>query len=189
MRRPLEAISSAALLATLALTGCGSGSTASTRRPASIPFQSPAIVGSAIPAKYTCDGRDIPPPLEWGEVPAATKELAMFVLALTPTATGGSAISIDWAVAGINPKLHRLRAGKLPKGAHVGANSKGLRRYSVCPARGVSKTYEFAVYAVPSAGKIRAKFKGLQLLGELASSNSPTIAPAGGQFTFAYKRK
>ncbi|HEY6065280.1 MAG TPA: YbhB/YbcL family Raf kinase inhibitor-like protein, partial [Thermoanaerobaculia bacterium] len=33
--------------------------------------------GGAIPAKYTCDGSDVSPPLEWSGVPAETKSLAL----------------------------------------------------------------------------------------------------------------
>ncbi len=190
MRRPLQAISSAALLTTLALTGCGAGNVATTKKQAVIPFQSPAVAGSTLPAKYTCDGKDISPPLEWGQVPAGTKEVALFVLGLTPTPSGGSAIAIDWAVGGVDANLHRLAAGHLPKGTNVGVNSDGSHRYRVCPAKGSRKTYEFTVYAVPTgAKKLEGPFKGLQLLGELASNNSPSIAPAGGQFAVTYQRK
>lgn len=190
MRRPLQAISSATLLATLALTGCGSGTTAPTRQQANIPFQSPVVAGNVLPAKYTCDGRDISPPLEWGQVPAGTKEVALFVLGLTPTPSGGSAITVDWAVGGVDANLHKLAAGHLPAGTNVGSNADGSKHYSVCPAKGPRKIYEFAIYAVPkSAPKLQGPFKGLQLLGELASTNSPALAPAGGQFAVAYKRK
>src|SRR5260221_12388826 len=33
--------------------------------------------GQAIPAKYTCEGADISPPLEWSDVPAVAKSLAL----------------------------------------------------------------------------------------------------------------
>ena len=123
-------------------------------------------------------------------MPAGTKEVALFVLGLTPTPSGGSAIAIDWAVGGVDANLHRLAAGHLPKGTNVGANTDGSHSYSICPAKGSRKTYEFAVYAVPvGAPKLRGPFKGLQLLGELASNNSPSIAPAGGQFAVTYERK
>jgi hypothetical protein len=192
MRRPLHAISSAALLTTLALAGCGTGAAGTkTIKQASIPFGSPAISGkNTIPAKYTCDGKDISPPLGWGQVPAGTKEVALFVLGLTPTPSGGSSIAINWAVGGVDANLHKLAAGHLPKGTNVGANSDGSYGYKVCPAKGTRKTYAFSVYAVPArAPKLRGPFKGLQLLGELASNNSPSIAPAAGQFAAFYERK
>ena len=33
--------------------------------------------GGMIPSKYTCDGDEISPPLDWSDVPAATKSLAL----------------------------------------------------------------------------------------------------------------
>jgi Raf kinase inhibitor-like YbhB/YbcL family protein len=35
--------------------------------------------GQAIPAQYSCDGADQPPPLAWGEPPAGTKSFALVV--------------------------------------------------------------------------------------------------------------
>ncbi len=192
MRRPRQVISSTALLAMLALvTGCGSAPAPATRKQAAIAFGSPSISGkNTIPAKYTCDGKDISPPLGWGQVPAGTKEVALFVLGLTPTPAGGSAIAINWAVGGVDANLHKLAAGHLPKGTNVGSNSDGSRGYKICPAKGSRKTYEFAIYAVPGgAPKLKGPFKGLQLLGELASNNSPSIAPAAAQFAAFYERK
>ena len=34
---------------------------------------------ASIPAKYTCEGRDVSPPLQWSGVPAGTKCLALIV--------------------------------------------------------------------------------------------------------------
>ncbi|MEN6330804.1 MAG: YbhB/YbcL family Raf kinase inhibitor-like protein, partial [Smithella sp.] len=33
--------------------------------------------GSNIPSKYTCDGQDISPPLEWKDAPEGTKSFAL----------------------------------------------------------------------------------------------------------------
>jgi hypothetical protein len=33
--------------------------------------------GAMIPAKYTCDGQDISPPLAWADVPAGVAALAL----------------------------------------------------------------------------------------------------------------
>ncbi len=35
--------------------------------------------GTEIPKKYTCQGQDISPPLEWSDVPKGTKSLALIV--------------------------------------------------------------------------------------------------------------
>jgi phosphatidylethanolamine-binding protein (PEBP) family uncharacterized protein len=173
------------LLAVLALAGCGSSS-----KPTSISFKSPALVGGALPARYTCDGKDISPPLEWGKVPAANKELAVFILGLTPTSAGRYAVSIEWAVAGLNPALHRLAAGQLPTSANVGLTTAGRTRYSICPPPGQSKHYRFAVYGVPPGIGIPRHFKALELLRVLASPTSTQFgAQAGGSFHASYTRR
>ena len=33
--------------------------------------------GEAIPKKYTCDGENISPPLEWSDIPKGTKSIAL----------------------------------------------------------------------------------------------------------------
>ena len=33
--------------------------------------------GGLIPAKYTCDGADVSPPLQWNKVPEGTKSIAL----------------------------------------------------------------------------------------------------------------
>ena len=35
--------------------------------------------GEPIPAKYTCDGANVSPPLSWGEPPAGTQSLALIM--------------------------------------------------------------------------------------------------------------
>lgn len=184
MRRSLVAWLGSALSLTFAATGCGGSSPAP-----GISFKSAAIVRSAIPARYTCDGKDIAPPLEWGPVRSGTSELAVFLLALKPNpATGRFLFTIDWAIAGIDPSLHRLSAGELPPGASIGSTSKGKLRYSLCPPRGSHARYQFAVYAVPKSITVPARFSGPELLHALAEVSSNKIASQGGQFTAFYTR-
>jgi phosphatidylethanolamine-binding protein (PEBP) family uncharacterized protein len=187
MRPSMIATPAAVLLSALALTGCG-GSSAP--KSFTIQFRSSALVHGALPALYTCDGRDISPPVEWGAVPSTTSELALFVLGLKPNRkTGRYAFSIEWAVAGINPALHKLAAGQLPPGAHIGHEVDGkLARYHVCPAKGKHVNYQFALYAVPAAVAIRAKFQGEAILSALANPLSQTRANAGGAFVASYTR-
>jgi phosphatidylethanolamine-binding protein (PEBP) family uncharacterized protein len=43
-------------------------------------LSSPAFLdGTPIPAKYTCEGQDISPPLAWSRVPDGTKSLVLIV--------------------------------------------------------------------------------------------------------------
>jgi phosphatidylethanolamine-binding protein (PEBP) family uncharacterized protein len=193
MRRPPpKRIWGAALLAALALGGCGSGS--GDPRAAAVPrieLKSPAFATDALPARYTCDGRNISPPLEWGAVPTGAGQLALYLVGFTPdTTTGRYHLSIEWAVAGLNPALHRLAAGQLPPQAYLGVASDGKRqRYSICPKRGVSVHYQFEVYGVPAGATISRRFAGLSVLESLTARNSPTRADGHGGFVALYERK
>jgi phosphatidylethanolamine-binding protein (PEBP) family uncharacterized protein len=189
MRRPMPIASAAVLLSTLALALAGCGG-ASTPKAITVAFKSPALVGASLPALYTCDGKNISPPLEWGAVPSTTRELALFVLGLTPNhTTGGYKTSVEWAVAGVNPALHKLAAGELPPGAHLEKTAKlKTVHYSICPPRGVTKHYQFALYAVPASITVPPTFSGVKLLDLIASPESPDESNAGGAFLASYKR-
>jgi phosphatidylethanolamine-binding protein (PEBP) family uncharacterized protein len=202
MRHPPRSILAAAILSALALGGCGgSGVAAGTTKrkhdsKAStaatevklISFKSPAIE-HVIPARYTCDGENVPPPLEWGPVPPRTRELAVFVLGLTPSSGNTATISVEWAMTGISPMLHGLAAGTIPRGAHARLTSSNSTRYSICPARGHASHYEFLLYTVPnSVAAIPRRFSGLQLVTALGSSKG-SPASGGGEFRAIYRRR
>ena len=127
---------------------------------ASISLDSPAVLPVAngpaeLPAAYTCEGKDSWPALRWQGVPEGTQELVLFAMALAPVE---GKLFFDWAVAGIDPELEGLEAGRLPKGAVSGENSFGRRGYSICPPEGQSETYFFALYALPERLGARAGF-------------------------------
>jgi phosphatidylethanolamine-binding protein (PEBP) family uncharacterized protein len=183
----LKAISATLLLAALALAGCGS-SGSSTVSIQNVALTSAAIDGKEMPARYTCDGRNTPPPLEWGAVPAGTGSLVLFLVGITPEpSTKTYSVSVEWAVAGVNPTLHKLEPGKLPPGAYLGVGSNGKRRYSVCPKKGQLEQYQFELYGLPSGDSVVKKFVGLPLLAKLASRKS-SPADAHGDLIATYKR-
>jgi hypothetical protein len=187
MQHPKTTISSALLLVALALAGCGSGGS-ETKVVTPIHVASAAMPGTSIPVKYTCDGRDISPPLEWGTVPANTVSLVLFVLGLTPEpATKTDALSVEWAVAGLAPGLHRLAAGRLPPGAHIGTGIHG-ERYSICPEKGKRVQYDFELYGLSATEAVAANFPGLQVLEELNSGKGAS-ANAHGSFSVSYERR
>ncbi|HEX5853523.1 MAG TPA: hypothetical protein VFY36_10570 [Solirubrobacteraceae bacterium] len=189
MRQRPQAISSIALLLlTLALAGCGSSP--SPHINANIPFKSPAIARHSIPAEYTCDGRNVHPPLQWGEVPSGARELALFVLGLTPNqSTGRYRFTIEWGLAGVNPSLHKLTAGELSAGAHAGLNHNGKTHYSICPAKGKRKLYQFALYTVPPSLTVPQGFTDRELFKLVTYAGAPNPTRAGGAFKASYKRK
>jgi phosphatidylethanolamine-binding protein (PEBP) family uncharacterized protein len=188
MQRSAKTISGV-LLSALALAGCGSSS------PAAIPhtdisFKSPVIEGTKIPALYTCDGKDISPPFEWGPVPPQTKELAILVLSIAPSLTPGRyEVAPVWGIAGINPALHKIAAGQVPQGAHLGLTATGREHYELCPPKKLTANYQFSLYAVPSGVTVPPNFGDEQLLSGLASGNTPLASHASGGFPVIYKRK
>jgi phosphatidylethanolamine-binding protein (PEBP) family uncharacterized protein len=120
---------------------------------ASISLTSPVLnsaspAGAALPSAYTCDGRDSWPELRWQGVPAGSAELVLFAVNLQPVE---GKLFFDWAVAGLDPGLEGIEAGRLPKGAVVGRNGFGKLGYSVCPPKGSGETYLFILYALPRA--------------------------------------
>lgn len=125
---------------------------------ASLTLTSPAFQpGKALPSVHTCDGADTSPPLRWTGVPDGTAELVLLTLNFQPV---NEALFFDWAVAGLDPGLASLEAGKLPPGAVLGKNSFGKRGYSICPPSG-SETYIFMLYAIPSSLDLEAGFDPL----------------------------
>jgi phosphatidylethanolamine-binding protein (PEBP) family uncharacterized protein len=178
-----------ALALALALAGCGGSGTAATIKPLVVPFRSSAIHGGQIPAAYTCDGKDISPPVTWGAIPTSIEELALFALEITPAAQQRATITVEWAMTGIKPSLHHLSAGQTPAGAYVLKASNGHRHYSICPPKGQTKLYQFALYALPAGVHASREIGGLELLTNLNKTSPEYKAPAYGAFRASYTRK
>jgi Raf kinase inhibitor-like YbhB/YbcL family protein len=136
----------------------------------------------AIATRYTCDGSDISPAVNWSGVPEGTTELLL--VALDFEASNGSTRRFAWGVAGLKPTLTGLAAGHLPAGATVGRNEFGQDRYSVCPPRGRTHNYFVFLYALPH----RMAFKsGFDVNAAYVAAEREKLA--SGQSGFAYKRR
>lgn len=107
-----------------------------------------------IPTKYTCDGRDISPPLSWTEVPRGTKSLVLIVD--DPDAPDPQAPRmtwVHWVVYNLPPETSFIdkgaaNTGNLPKGAKQGINDWQNRYYGgPCPPVGCHR-YFFKLYAL-----------------------------------------
>ena len=99
-----------------------------------------------IPAEYSCNGRNVPPPLRWENPPPGTESLALIVD--DPDAVGG--LYIHWVVTGIAPTATEIVDGALPQGAQVSLNSGGKAAYlGPCPPAGTGvHHYRFQLYAL-----------------------------------------
>jgi phosphatidylethanolamine-binding protein (PEBP) family uncharacterized protein len=183
-----------ALLATAVLSGCSNTATTSTNalaavKPVAVPFSSSAVHGRKLPALYTCDGRNITPPLSWGAVPASVEELALFLVSTQRDKEGHTVLSIDWGLAGVKPRLHSLHAGEVPHGAFEVTDSNDRKGYSICPPHGQAESYSFIVFALPAGARATPSLSGTSLLRNLTYTSPQDEAPAYGSFTVAYKRR
>lgn len=94
-----------------------------------------------IPRKYTCDGEDINPPLDIGELPAEAKSLAIVVE--DPDAPSGT--WLHWLVWNI-PVTHHIGEDEVP--GDEGLNDFGRNAYGgPCPPSGTHR-YFFKIYAL-----------------------------------------
>jgi Raf kinase inhibitor-like YbhB/YbcL family protein len=74
-----------------------------------------------IPERYTRDGDNTSPPLEWSGVPDEAAELVL--ICEDPDAPRGT--FVHWLIAGLPPTPVVLEAGKLPPEAVLGRNDFG----------------------------------------------------------------
>jgi phosphatidylethanolamine-binding protein (PEBP) family uncharacterized protein len=126
---------------------------------ADMSLQSPAIIAAQgspgrLAATYTCDGGNSWPALNWGGIPDGSAELILYAMNVQPVE---GQLFVDWAVAGISPRLEEIDAGKLPSGAVVGENGFGKVGYSLCPT-GSGEIYMFALYALPQSLSLKRGF-------------------------------
>ncbi|MGM0556522.1 MAG: YbhB/YbcL family Raf kinase inhibitor-like protein [Myxococcota bacterium] len=106
--------------------------------------------GGSIPNKYTCDGREMSPPLQWTNVPEGATSFALVVS--DPDAPEGT--FMHWGMYGIpasetslNPKVGADE--KLESGARQAKNDFEKIGYgAICPPKGEEHTYKFTVLAL-----------------------------------------
>jgi Raf kinase inhibitor-like YbhB/YbcL family protein len=130
--------------------------------------------GAEIPMRYTCEGEDASPPLEWSGIPAGAKSLALVVD--DPDAPDPKAPRMTWvhwvlydvppAATGLPEAVAR---GALPAGTRQGVNDwKRTGWGGPCPPIGRHR-YFFKLYALdaplgdlgaPSKARLEAAMKG-----------------------------
>ena len=109
--------------------------------------------GAAIPALYTCEGKDISPPLAWNGIPAATKSLALIVD--DPDAPDPSAPKMTWVhwvlyniPATTSGLPEAVQPAALPVGTRQGINDWNRPGYGgPCPPVGRHR-YFHKLYAL-----------------------------------------
>jgi Raf kinase inhibitor-like YbhB/YbcL family protein len=177
MRRALAA----ALLAGLAACSGGGGTRVPERQvPETMTMTSRAFpAGGPIPARYTCAGQGVSPPLAWSRAPAGSAELALVVD--DPDAPGGT--FVHWVVAHLDPAARGLAEGAAPPGRQL-ANSAGRRAWSgPCPPGGAAHHYRFTVYALARRVQVAADAKPADSVAAIEAA-----ATARGRLVGTFRR-
>lgn len=159
----------ARMLALLALTAAGACSKTTTDEAAKPVAQSPAATrdntnmgsleltstafseGGAVPARFTCQGEDLSPPLAWRDPPIGTKSFAVIVDDPdAPDPKAPKQTFVHWVLYDLPADTRALPEGTKapPQGARAGKNDVGKTTYSgPCPPIGRHR-YFFKVYAL-----------------------------------------
>ena len=128
---------------------------------------------ASIPSKYTCDGADTSPPLEWSGAPSGTRSFALIVDDPdAPDPAKPKTVYVHWVVLNIAATTSKLaeNAAKtgLPQGVVQGSNDWGKKTYGgPCPPIGRHR-YFFKLYALdttldlknPNKPQLEAAMKG-----------------------------
>lgn len=96
-----------------------------------------------IPTKFTCDGEDAVPTLQWDDVPEGTKSFALTVL--DPDAPMGT--WIHWLVADISADVREVKGASPAGSLQVENDFKRLDWGGPCPPDKEHRYY-FTVYAL-----------------------------------------
>ncbi len=131
-------------------------------------IRSPAFQpNGSIPAKYTCDGDDLAPALEWSGVPEGTQSLALIVDDPdAPDPAAPKMTYVHWVLDDIPPSATGLPEGAtsrdLPEGTREGQNDWKRTGYGgPCPPIGRHR-YFFKLHALGTR------------LGQLGAGGPPT---------------
>lgn len=102
--------------------------------------------GAQIPARYTCKGQNINPPLTIMGIPAGAKSLSLIMH--DPDAVSGD--FVHWTMWDIAISTKSIAANSVPTGAIQGQNSGGQNKYmGPCPPAGTgTHHYLFELYAL-----------------------------------------
>ncbi len=105
--------------------------------------------GEMIPARYTCKGEDVSPPLSWNDAPQGTKTFAL--IADDPDAPMGT--WVHWVIYNIPASVKSLPEGVAPERKLKDGTLQGLNDFrkigygGPCPPSGVHR-YFFKLYAL-----------------------------------------
>jgi Raf kinase inhibitor-like YbhB/YbcL family protein len=106
--------------------------------------------GEKVPVRFTCEGDDISPPLQWTGAPVETRSFALILE--DPDAPRGT--WVHWVLFNLPGEAVELGPAvptlpELPSGARHGRNTAGDMGYAgPCPPPGKPHRYFFRLYAL-----------------------------------------
>ncbi len=121
--------------------------------------------GAMIPGKYTCDGADVSPPLNWGALPAGTKSLAL--ICDDPDAPVGT--WVHWVYYDIPAGTEGLPENVAPDERPTEGGTQGINDFrkigygGPCPPGGTHRYY-FKLYALDTTLNLSSGATKKQLL-------------------------
>jgi Raf kinase inhibitor-like YbhB/YbcL family protein len=146
--------------------------------------------GGSIPPRYTCEGADASPPLEWSDAPDGTRSFALIVDDPdAPDPAKPQRVYVHWLLYNIPASMNKLAEnaarGALPKGSSHGSNDWGKQAYGgPCPPIGRHR-YFFKLYALdtqlslsnPTKAQLEQAMEGhtlgtAELMGTYAKANA-----------------
>ncbi len=139
--------------------------------------------GGQIPRQYTCDGKDISPPLSWTGVPEASRSLAL--ICDDPDA---SKTFTHWVIFDLPPKTSGLPEAVPARESVAGGGAQGTNDFrkvgygGPCPPSGTHRYY-FKIYALDKELGLDGKTTKDQLLRAMEGH-----ILAQGQLMGIYKR-
>ncbi len=125
--------------------------------------------GGAIPARYTCQGDNVSPPLHWSGAPAGTKSLAL----IFDDPTTPSEPFSHWVLYNIPPGMDHFEENFSPdsdrrQGGVHGRNDFGEARYGgPCPPTGPAHRYVFRLFALDTSLDLTPGVNRAQLFDQI----------------------
>ncbi|MGW0433556.1 YbhB/YbcL family Raf kinase inhibitor-like protein [Micromonospora sp. NPDC003197] len=114
---------------------------------AGIPIRSSAFNDhDLMPQRFSQDGGNVSPPLEWGNVPESANELVLLV----EDRDAGRVPFLHWLVTGIDPRSTGMAEGQIPPGGQEWINGFGNTGWGGPhpPINDDPHRYFFRLYAV-----------------------------------------
>lgn len=115
------------------------------KQPIGLIITSPSFEnGATIPVKFTCNGKNVNPPLVIFGVPREAKSLALIMHDSDAPIAGGWTHWLKWNIPTDNLVI---REGKEPAGVSGRGSGSNLSYYGPCPPSGTHR-YVFKIYAL-----------------------------------------